>query len=660
MSDYREVLQNPRVAFEEIELQNATVKQTPLGLPSLVSGGFALTACLTTQKGSRWAIRCFHKEVPDLQERYKYISSFLNSINEDFFVKFEYQTNGIKVRNTFYPIVKMAWVDGQSLSEYVEDNLNKPAVLTQLTEQIKVISSKLRKFKAAHGDLQHGNILVRNGKLTLIDYDGMYVQGMPYKQSNEIGHVAFQHPQRGNLFFNDKIDNFSIITLYLSLLCLANSNSKQIWQKYHTGENLIFSRKDYQDPINSTLFSELQKNPQLSPLITKFQKLCCTQIQDIPLLEDFLSNQFVLPKSQQATPFNPLFSSVGVQEQFKVFSARKTLELVEQEGEKITVFGEIYKVGKFEGPHGDIVFINFGNFKDPVININQKKYKTFTVVVFAKGLASLAKSKGLNTDDLNNFQGKYFKVTGLLECYQNRDGYYSPQIILEDAYQLVETSKDGIENSISEVDAWEPPTTVSRPAQATSVQPPAKPTPPNSTSSKSTKPLPPKPAPPPQTPRNPNQPPSVPAQHRTYSVSTNNPVPTQNRTSASTNNPPPKNTTPTSTPNNVQPRTSTNQFSSANKSSSTKSTTPNTSSSSEQSDGCFVVTATFGTPHAQEVVKYRHFRDRWLRKMYFGRLLIHIYDYIGPLCAKLVKKSPPLKRLMALILGKLAKFLPKY
>lgn len=206
MSEYREVLQNPRLAFKEPELQNATVRQTPLGLPSLVSGGFALTACLTTQAGDRLAIRCFHKEVPDLQERYRYISNFLYNTNDDFFVRFEYQPQGIKVSGSSYPIVKMAWVDGQSLSEYIEDNLSNASVLLRLADQIKLIDAKLRALKMAHGDLQHGNILVRNnGKLTLIDYDGMYVPKMPYKQSNELGHVAFQHPERERLFFNEKL-----------------------------------------------------------------------------------------------------------------------------------------------------------------------------------------------------------------------------------------------------------------------------------------------------------------------------------------------------------------------------------------------------------------------------------------------------------------------
>ncbi len=97
------------------------------------------------------------------------------------------------------------------------------------------------------GDLQHGNVMIsRSGDPILIDYDGMYVPGMPYQASNEVGHPNFQHPERSGSFFNEKIDRFSSIVLYLSLHCLASEPS--LWKKYHTGENLLFSRKDYQDP----------------------------------------------------------------------------------------------------------------------------------------------------------------------------------------------------------------------------------------------------------------------------------------------------------------------------------------------------------------------------------------------------------------------------
>ncbi|AVZ31144.1 J domain-containing protein [Nodularia spumigena] len=85
---------------------------------------------------------------------------------------------------------------------------------------------------------------------------------------------------------------------------------------------------------------------------------------------------------------------------------------------------------------------------------------------------------------------------------------------------------------------------------------------------------------------------------------------------------------------------------------------PQTQPTNNSSDDCFVVTATYGTPHAAEVIKYRYFRDKYLRKHILGRKFIQHYYHIGPLAASQIKKHPNLKKIMALILGKLAKYLP--
>ncbi|MEH2267746.1 MAG: CFI-box-CTERM domain-containing protein [Nostoc sp.] len=86
---------------------------------------------------------------------------------------------------------------------------------------------------------------------------------------------------------------------------------------------------------------------------------------------------------------------------------------------------------------------------------------------------------------------------------------------------------------------------------------------------------------------------------------------------------------------------------------------PPTSPQTVTSNNCFVVTATFGTPYAEEVIKYRHFRDKWLNRSFFGRTFIHMYYYVGPVLAEYIKRNPFWRRVMAVILGNLAKFLPK-
>lgn len=614
MSDYREVLQIPKVAFQSSELQNASVKQTPLGLPSLVSGGFALTACLTTQTNgmkSTWAIRCFHKEVLDLQERYQYISNFLQNKTDDFFVKFKYETEGINVQGKWYPIVKMAWVQGDSLSEYIQDNLNNFTRLNSLANQVQTISKRLRELKMAHGDIQHGNVLVRDdGRLILIDYDGMYIPGMPYKNSNEIGHVAFQHPQRNSSFFNEKIDRFSSIITYVSLLSLASSSGEYIWKKYHTGENLIFGRKDYQDPYNSPIFSELLSNAQLAPLVTRVQQICSCCIEDIPTLDEFLNNRIDLSSLRIATPLSVTSSS---SDGIAIFATTGILKLVKQEGEKITVIGQVINTVDY----GGMLFINFGILRDTINN-----YSPFTIVIFSNGLTTLSRVKNLTIDDLMKFKGKYLKVTGILELYPNKKkGLTTPQIIVEDPYQLTVITRSEYTDILnpstrSTVQPVKPTPLITKATNSSSIQVPSSAV--NSVPNPSSKrPLPPKPVPPP-----PNQP-SVP------------------RTSQSQT--PPSSARPYSS--SVPPKQNVRSNSS-----------PVTNNTSSQ-DNCFIATAVYDSKHHPDVETFRLFRDQVLLKYTVGKYFVSIYYKVGPDLANLVLLYLPLKQFIRNKLEKLAQWI---
>jgi hypothetical protein len=75
--------------------------------------------------------------------------------------------------------------------------------------------------------------------------------------------------------------------------------------------------------------------------------------------------------------------------------------------------------------------------------------------------------------------------------------------------------------------------------------------------------------------------------------------------------------------------------------------------------GCFVVTATYGTPYAPQIARYRRFRDEFLLPHPLGRAFVRLYYRWGPYVASLVRKHPRLKSLFACGLGFLIKYLPK-
>ncbi|MFM6400004.1 MAG: hypothetical protein ACKPFF_25280, partial [Planktothrix sp.] len=299
----------------------------------------------------------------------------------------------------------------------------------------------------AHGDLQYGNILVRNqGEVVLIDYDGMYVPGMPYNNSNEIGHVNFQHPGRTGAFFNDKIDKFSSIVIYISLKALANN--PQLWQRYHTGENIIFSRKDYQEPNNSQLFLELQNITSVNSLVNRLKHLCLCNVNDIPKLDDFINptiNLPSIPSKQQQITTSPIITETIQQGQLKVFAADDIRSLIQQEGEIIKVVGQVVSANDYTKKYYTMFFINFGQpwqiLEDP---FTFNSYKPFTIVIFQDVLDKLEKLKGLNPIKLKGLKEEYIEITGLLGLYSKAkdfEDYWVPQIILDDPYKIRVISK---------------------------------------------------------------------------------------------------------------------------------------------------------------------------------------------------------------------------
>jgi hypothetical protein len=262
--EYNEAIQTPKVCFTDPDLKQGSVKLNAMGLPVPISGAFANVYQITTATG-KWAIRCFVREVKDSHHRYDEISKALGANRPAYTAPFEYQRNGIRVGSTAYPIVKMQWLTGELLSDYVARNLSNPAQLAQFADRWVALVADLRARKLAHGDLQHGNVLVVNDEPKLIDYDGMFVPAFQGLRSNEVGHPNFQHPQRKETDFGTFTDNFSAWVIYASVRVIATSPEiYNLSRGLGRDEGLLFSREDYANPNVSPIFSELRQHPDES------------------------------------------------------------------------------------------------------------------------------------------------------------------------------------------------------------------------------------------------------------------------------------------------------------------------------------------------------------------------------------------------------------
>lgn len=259
-SQYVQALQTPAFAFLDEELAGGEVDRTPIGLPRPISGNTASVFGVTGASGRRWAVRCFVRWFPDQQRRYEAISAELASVDASWKVGFELQPEGIVVDGAVHPIVKMEWLDARPLAPFVEAHLWDGDVLAMLALAFAGVVEDLRLRGIAHGDLQHGNVLVTDGgELKLIDYDGMYVPALAGLPSNELGHRNYRHPLRTLEDFSSRLDAFPGWVLFVSLAAL--SLDPLLWGRLDGGdERLLFREEDFTDPDASEAFAAFARS----------------------------------------------------------------------------------------------------------------------------------------------------------------------------------------------------------------------------------------------------------------------------------------------------------------------------------------------------------------------------------------------------------------
>src|SRR5437879_3075396 len=253
-ADYQAAIQHPSHCFTIPDLRAGNPVLDKLGLPYVESGQFAYVFRLRLANGRVTAIRCFARDVGDREHRYDRISQHLTGLTLPALTAFEYERGGVRVEGRSYPILQMDWVDGMRLHNYIASHVDAQAPLQNLSAAWLGLVLQLESCQIAHGDLQHGNILVGpRGTLRLVDYDGMWVPGMDGLQAIEEGHPNYQHPGRSHLPFSLGLDRFSALVIYTAILALVERPS--LWPRYDSGENILFRAIDFARPERSQLFA---------------------------------------------------------------------------------------------------------------------------------------------------------------------------------------------------------------------------------------------------------------------------------------------------------------------------------------------------------------------------------------------------------------------
>jgi DNA-binding beta-propeller fold protein YncE len=291
--DYNEAVQDPAVSFADSDLRAGTAATDALGLPRPCSGNFA-DVYEVRCPGGTWAVKCFTRQVAGLRQRYAAVSDHLARARLPFGVKFHYLEQGIRVSGRWFPVVKMRWVEGWTLNEFVRANLDKPALLEALGHIWQRMAGRLREADVAHGELQHGNVLLVPGSsaqslaVKLIDYDGMYVPALADKPSGEVGHPNYQHPQRlREGTYGPDVDRFGLLVVAAALRCLR-AGGRGLWERYDNGDNLLFKEADFADPHQSPLFAELLRLDDAVARAAAARLMAAAQqpLAQTPLLEE--------------------------------------------------------------------------------------------------------------------------------------------------------------------------------------------------------------------------------------------------------------------------------------------------------------------------------------------------------------------------------------
>jgi hypothetical protein len=258
---YQEAVQHPARCFADPELKGASCERMAMGLPKMISGNFASVFPMTSAAGNRYAVKCFTRTVVNQMERYSAIGDCLGKVQPWWATGFEYMPNGIEVETDRYPILRMNWVRGLTLGNWIAQNFAAPSAIENIGRLFDSLVADLSAMGIAHGDLQSGNLIVADaGTLRLVDYDGMYVQGLEAFPPGEVGHPDYQRRERSQADYGPSMDRFSAWLISLSLKILAAEPGMLDRLNPSRDEYLLLNRQDFLDLRSSPRFAILSSS----------------------------------------------------------------------------------------------------------------------------------------------------------------------------------------------------------------------------------------------------------------------------------------------------------------------------------------------------------------------------------------------------------------
>jgi eukaryotic-like serine/threonine-protein kinase len=273
--DYYKAVQAPARCFTVPKLQAAEFVWDSLG-PTLARGSSAVVFQAAVE-GRTQALRCYIREDASSRDRYGALDAYLAGHDLSPYVSgTTWLDRAITVNRVTWPVLTMDWIDGRTLNEYVDFLVtgSNAAALTTLAGRWRELVALLQRSEFAHGDLQHGNVMVdQDGQLRLVDFDGVWIPQLAGQSPpTEFGHPNYQHPVQHA--WDRWLDTFSALVIYLSLVALGRDPG--LWLALYNSKNLLFAKNDFFPPFKTEAWKQLAalRDPQVDELARKLQECC--------------------------------------------------------------------------------------------------------------------------------------------------------------------------------------------------------------------------------------------------------------------------------------------------------------------------------------------------------------------------------------------------
>lgn len=207
------------------------------------SGGNAVIFKYELADGNVCALRLF-KQFPvdeDRIQRLSPISGALEHIQSPILASYRFVNPGLHLQHSddetemlgssfVTPILLMGWVEGKTLGDYLEAcklHGDYASLRTVFARWLELCREMLR-LGIAHGDITARNVMVRSsdGALILVDYDDLWINNVPHASGEISGTPGYQHPREKPRRYAQRMDDFSLLVMAVSLAVLAEDSNE--------------------------------------------------------------------------------------------------------------------------------------------------------------------------------------------------------------------------------------------------------------------------------------------------------------------------------------------------------------------------------------------------------------------------------------------------